>query len=485
MNKIFKLKSIITQTYFIVFVSFLMGVIITFIWISSENKWEKFLRNSYSAGISLYNNIKFQNKIDNKIKIKKIDVNDEVISKEQLDYHSEITLPYKLTTLSISDYGQKSEIQEKIILHLLSKKLRYPISKIEPFNNLAVEQQLGKVIELVANYCTNPILFIKINQGFWYRIDGNNVWGCKTAPNDNRMLSIILSVITLFSIFFLIRNNELKFNNFILNLKNNLKSKKYNMEQVKGPSELIEIKNTLDGFLNTQKEKLEKRLMVLSSISHDIGTPATKLKLRTSLIEDKNLKEKLETDIDNMIEMMNGVLSYTRSEMDLEEEIEISYISLIDSIVFDYQDLGKKVSFIKPEEKKIGFASTIFTGNKKARTLQVNKNHHLLVIAKPLSLQRAITNLIENALKYGRTATLSLEFTSQNITLVVEDEGKNASEELLETLKKPFIRGQNTGLTKGTGLGLTIVQTIAEQHGGYLSFEKSKVGIRAKFMIKR
>ena len=485
MNKIFKLKSIITQTYFIVFVSFLMGVIITFIWISSENKWEKFLRNSYSSGISLYNNIKFQNKIDNKIKIKKIDVNDEVISKEQLDYHSEIPLPYKLTTLSISDYGQKSEIQEKIILHLLSKKLRYPISKIEPFNNLAVEQQLGKVIELVANYCANPIIFIKINQGFWYRIDGNNVWGCKTAPNDNRMLSIILSVITLFSIFFLIRNNELKFNNFILNLKNNLKSKKYNMEQVKGPSELIEIKNTLDGFLNTQKEKLEKRLMVLSSISHDIGTPATKLKLRTSLIEDKNLKEKLETDIDNMIEMMNGVLSYTRSEMDLEEEIEISYISLIDSIVFDYQDLGEKVSFIKPEEKKIGFASTIFSGNKKARTLQVNKNHHLLVIAKPLSLQRGITNLIENALKYGKTATLSLEFTSQNITLVVEDEGKNASEELLETLKKPFIRGQNIGLTKGTGLGLTIVQTIAEQHGGYLSFEKSKVGIRAKFMIKR
>jgi signal transduction histidine kinase len=257
------------------------------------------------------------------------------------------------------------------------------------------------------------------------------------------------------------------------------------MEQVKGPSELIEIKNTLDGFLNTQKEKLEKRLMVLSSISHDIGTPATKLKLRTSLIEDKNLKEKLETDIDNMIEMMNGVLSYTRSEMDLEEEIEISYNSLIESIVFDYQDLGEKVSFIKPEEKKIGFASSIFTGNKKVRTLQVNKNHHLLVIAKPLSLQRAITNLIENALKYGRTATLSLEFTSQNITLVVEDEGKNASEELLETLKKPFIRGQNTGLTKGTGLGLTIVQTIAEQHGGYLSFEKSKVGIRAKFMIKR
>jgi len=485
MNKIFKLKSIITQTYFIVFVSFLMGVIITFIWISSENKWEKFLRNSYSAGISLYYNIKFQNKIDNKIKIKKIDVNDEVISKEQLDYHSDIPLPYKLTTLSISDNGQKSEIQEKIILHLLSQKLRYPISKIEPFNNLAVEQQLGKVIELVANYCTNPIIFIKINQGFWYRIDGNNVWGCKTAPNDNRMLSIILLVITLFSIFFLIRNNELKFNNFILNLKNNLKSPLDKMEVLKGPSELIQIKNTLDLFLKVQKEKLEKRLMVLSSISHDIGTPATKLKLRSSLIEDDQLREKLETDIDQMIDMMNGVLSYTRSEMDLEEETEISYISLIESIVFDYQDLGKSVSFKKPKEKNIGLVSSIFSGHQNKMSVHLNQNHPLLVNAKPLSLQRAINNLIENALKYGRTATLSLKTTSQTITLIIEDESKNITEELLENLKQPFIRGKNAGLTKGTGLGLTIVSTIAEQHGGNLTFEKSKTGIKAKLMIKR
>jgi signal transduction histidine kinase len=485
MTKLFKWKSIITQTYLLVFLSFFVGIFTTFIWVSSENNWEKFLNNSYNAGISLYNNIKYKNKIDEKIKITKINVNDEVISREQLDYYSDFSIPYKLTTVSILDDGKNSKQQEKIILHLVSEKLKYPISKIQPFNNLAVEQQLGKVIELVANYCTNPILFIKINQSFWYRVDGNLIWGCEVAPADNRMLSAIFLLITISLIFFLIRDNQLTFDNFIINLKNNLRTRKDNMDQVRGPYELENIRSTLDQFLKIQKEKIEKRLMVLSSISHDIGTPATKLKLRASLIEDKELKKKLEIDIDNMIEMMNGVLSYTRSEIDLEEEIEISYISLIESIVFDYQDLGKKVSFIKPKNNRIGFVSSIFTGNKKVRTFQLNQNHHLLVNAKPLSLKRAITNLIENALKYGRTASLSLEFTSQNITLIVEDEGKNASEELLETLKKPFIRGENTNLIKGTGLGLTIVETIAEQHGGNLTFEKSKIGIRAKFMIKR
>ena len=485
MTKLFKWKSIITQIYILAFISLFVGFFTTFIWVSSENNWKEFIKNSYHAGISLYNNIKYNNVIQEKIKITKINKSDEVISREELDYYSKIPVPNKLTTISIFDNRKKNNQQEKIIVHLISEKLRYPISKITPFSNLGAEQQLGKVIELIANYCTNPILFIKINESFWYRVDGNDVWGCKVSPSDNRLLSIMFLFITIFLIFFLIRDNQIMFDEFIINLKSNLRTSKGNMDQVEGPSELENIKITLDEFLKLQKEKLEKRLMVLSSISHDIGTPATKIKLRTSLIEDQDLKKKLEDDIDNMIEMMDGVLSYTRSEMDLEEEIEISYISLIESIVFDYQDLGKRVSFIKPKENRIGFVSSIFTGKKKNRTFQLNQNHHLLVNAKPLSLKRAITNLIENALKYGRTATLSLEFTSQNITLIVEDEGKNISDELLETLKKPFIRGENTKLIKGTGLGLTIVATIAEQHGGNLTFEKSKMGIRAKLMIKR
>ena len=485
MTKLFKWKSIITQIYILAFLSLFVGFFTTFIWVSSENNWKEFIKNSYHAGVSLYNNIKYNNVIEEKIKITKINKSDEVISREELDYYSKIPVPNKLTTISIFDNRKKNNQQEKIIVHLISEKLRYPISKITPFSNLGAEQQLGKVIELIANYCTNPILFIKINESFWYRVDGNDVWGCKVAPSDNRLLSIIFLFITIFLIYFLIRDNQIMFDKFIINLKNNLRTSKGNMDQVEGPSELENIKTTLDEFLKLQKDKLEKRLMILSSISHDIGTPATKIKLRTSLIEDQDLKKKLEDDIDNMIEMMDGVLSYTRSEMDLEEEIEISYISLIESIVFDYQDLGKRVSFIKPKENSIGFVSSIFTGRKKNRTFQLNQNHHLLVNAKPLSLKRAITNLIENALKYGRTATLSLEFTSQNITLIVEDEGKNISDELLETLKKPFIRGENTKLIKGTGLGLTIVATRAEQHGGNLTFEKSKMGTRAKLMIKR
>ena len=484
MNKFQKINSITNQIYFLVTSSFFIGIIFTYIWSSSNHEWKLFLKNSYHSGVSIYSSIKYGINLDNKIKIEKLEFNEEFIPENKLKFYSKIPFPVKITTLSILESDRELTQASRLSLHIVSSKLKYPVAKIKSFQNLNSEEQLGKVTELISNYCTNPILFIKIDQGSWYRIDGNEVWGCKVSPKDNRLIAILFLIIFSLFIFYFIRENDAKFYDFVLNLKNNLKTNKNSMEPIRGPFELKQIKDTLDLFLKSQKEKIEKRLMVLSSISHDIGTPATKLKLRTSLIEDRDLKEKLETDIDKIIEMMNGVLAYTRSEIDLEEETEISYISLIESIVFDYQDLGNKVSFIKPKYKNIGLVPSIFTGRRN-RSLQLNENHHLLVKGKPLSLQRAITNLIDNALKYGRRATLFLETSSESITLIVEDEGTNVSEDLLEYLKQPFLRGQNIGITKGTGLGLTIVSTIAEQHGGKLSFEKSKVGIKAKFTILR
>ena len=484
MNKFQKINSITNQIYFLVTSSFFIGIIFTYIWSSSNHEWKFFLKNSYHSGVSIYSSIKYGINLDNKIKIEKLEFNEEFIPENKLQFYSKIPFPVKITTLSILESDRELTQASRLSLYIVSSKLKYPVAKIKSFQNLNSEEQLGKVTELISNYCTNPILFIKIDQGSWYRIDGNEVWGCKVSPKDNRLIAIFFLIIFSLFIFYFIRENDAKFYDFVLNLKNNLKTNKNSMEPIRGPFELKQIKDTLDLFLKSQKEKIEKRLMVLSSISHDIGTPATKLKLRTSLIDDRELKEKLETDIDKIIEMMNGVLAYTRSEIDLEEETEISYISLIESIVFDYQDLGNKVSFIKPKYKNIGLVPSIFTGRRN-RSLQLNENHHLLVKAKPLSLQRAITNLIDNALKYGRRATLFLETSSESITLIVEDEGTNVSEDLLEYLKQPFLRGQNIGITKGTGLGLTIVSTIAEQHGGKLSFEKSKVGIKAKFTILR
>jgi signal transduction histidine kinase len=96
-----------------------------------------------------------------------------------------------------------------------------------------------------------------------------------------------------------------------------------------------------------------------------------------------------------------------------------------------------------------------------------------------------MTNLIDNALKYGRRATVTLETDAQSATIVVEDEGSDSSAKDIEALMAPFQRGNNTATIDGYGLGLTIVATIANLHGGSLSFEDTPIGVAARLKIQR
>ena len=109
----------------------------------------------------------------------------------------------------------------------------------------------------------------------------------------------------------------------------------------------------------------------------------------------------------------------------------------------------------------------------------------MIVTARPVSLQRAISNLIDNALKYARRATVELQTDAETATVTVEDEGSEASPEVIEKLMAPFERGANTSSISGYGLGLTIAATVAQLHGGGLSFESGAKGLRAVITLQR
>ena len=71
--------------------------------------------------------------------------------------------------------------------------------------------------------------------------------------------------------------------------------------------------SAVNSYLENEREQLSKRAIVLSGVSHDLGTPATRLRLRAALIKERDLCEKLEADIDSMTEMIESVLTYTRA----------------------------------------------------------------------------------------------------------------------------------------------------------------------------
>jgi len=92
---------------------------------------------------------------------------------------------------------------------------------------------------------------------------------------------------------------------------------------------------------------------------------------------------------------------------------------------------------------------------------------------------------MDNALKYGRKAMVSVEANSVEAQIHIDDFGIAIDPAKLQRLTSPFQRGDNIGQVKGSGIGLAIVTTIAEQHGGRLEFTKGQFGIRATLTLPR
>ena len=149
----------------------------------------------------------------------------------------------------------------------------------------------------------------------------------------------------------------------------------------------------------------------------------------------------------------------------------------------DYQDIGKPVALIPPDEVIVQGGRSVFM-SRQGRSV-VTPDRQIIVSARPVSLERAITNLVDNALKYGRRARVGLRADSETATLLIEDEGSDTSAEQIAALVAPFQRGDNAAFVDGHGLGLSIVVTIANLHGGSLTFEDTAKGLRACLTIRR
>ena len=184
-----------------------------------------------------------------------------------------------------------------------------------------------------------------------------------------------------------------------------------------------------------------------------------------------------------MTEMIESVLTYTRAELNEEAPRKLSLTSLVEALVADYQDLEQPVVLRALAPASLEGARSVFMSASGHGA--VPEAQKILVNARPVSLKRAVSNLVENALKYGRRAHVELTATADHAIITVEDEGSGMTAEDVEAVVAPFKRGENTQAISGFGLGLTIVSTVAEQHGGALYFESGRYGLRACLKISR
>ena len=214
----------------------------------------------------------------------------------------------------------------------------------------------------------------------------------------------------------------------------------------RGPEEIRLVAKALNRMRERITGLIDDRTRMLAAISHDLRTPITRMRLRSEFIEDETHRGRMLADLDQMRSMLESVLSFLRNDRKLEAMTLVDIASTLQLVTDQFGDMGCKVVYDGPA--------------------------HALATVRPDDLHRTITNLVENAVRFGGQATIRLRMSAERVTIDVEDDGPGISDALKNNVLEPFVRGddaRNMDEAAGFGLGLSIARAIVLAHGGALS----------------
>jgi signal transduction histidine kinase len=223
---------------------------------------------------------------------------------------------------------------------------------------------------------------------------------------------------------------------------------------VHGP---LQLQRAIHAF-NEMQERLQRlltdRTLMLGAISHDLGTPLTRLRLRveTDRADDK---EKMLADIEAMQIMLTSALSFVRGVDDAESRQIVDLDSLLQTVCDLVSDLGGDVSYGAPKRS----------------------NYY----CKPQAMLRALTNVVTNAAKYGEHASVTLQhIPDSGFAIAIEDDGPGIPNNEKTKVFEPFYRTDEARESdrQGMGLGLSIARSIILAHGGTIElFDREPHGL--------
>lgn len=234
----------------------------------------------------------------------------------------------------------------------------------------------------------------------------------------------------------------------------------------RGPTEARSMAAAYNDLRERISRMLGDRTRMLAAISHDLRTPSTRLRLRAEFIENDELRETILRDLDEMDGLLNDALDFLGDWIQKEEERTVDFVSVLEAICDDYADLGRPVTFAGPQPLQFSSVHTVFGSGDEMHSFDGKRSIRLS--CRPGTLKRAFTNLIENALKYGHRAFVSLEATADTVLITIRDEGPGIPVEHQDKVFLPFYRveGSRARSTGGSGLGLSIVKTVIDAHDG-------------------
>ncbi len=206
----------------------------------------------------------------------------------------------------------------------------------------------------------------------------------------------------------------------------------------------LQMKDRIERFVNQRTE-------MLAGVSHDLRTPLTRLKLQLAMLEQDGDIKNAQQDLRDMERMLDGYLSFARSG------------SQEDSVTVDMNDLVQTCV----DKAKRGGAD-----------IEIMQDGGMAVFGRKDALGRCLSNLIDNAVRYGGKVFITTQITDNGVEVMIEDNGPGIEQSRHEAAFMPFNRldpARNAN-TDGVGLGLSIARDIARAHGGDIILGRSSYG---------
>ncbi|RMV75844.1 Sensor histidine kinase [Pseudomonas caricapapayae] len=217
-----------------------------------------------------------------------------------------------------------------------------------------------------------------------------------------------------------------------------------------GPQEARDLTMAFNIMQERIARHVEGRTRMLAAISHDLNTPITELRLQMELLEDSPARDDMLESLDELRAMVRETLNFVRGDAVQEATVDISLTALLDDLARRYAAMGQPITRDSAVEVRYS--------------------------CRPLALKRALTNLIDNALKHAGDATISFgKEPDGQIRLEILDHGPGIEQAWLTQVFEPFVQLSQTGADHtqggGLGLGLAIARACVQAHGGELTLE--------------
>lgn len=231
-----------------------------------------------------------------------------------------------------------------------------------------------------------------------------------------------------------------------------------------GAQEIRTLATSLNNMRSRIRKMVDDRTRMLMAVSHDLRTPLTRLRMRVERLRDAESREAMLADVATLTAMIEDSLQYLSSTATTELSRKVDISSLLQTIASEFGDLGHVVSYSGPDR--------------------------LVYLCRQKALVRAITNIVENAVKFGTVVSLELRGDGRGgAVIVVNDNGPGLEDGLHDKALEPFFKAdtaRGSSANGGFGLGLSIADEIVRGHGGSLSLANlSPHGLRVTMELPR